>query len=300
MELRPSPSEAGCPVCGRESRQPVTERNRLRVVRCLACGQRYVWPVPSSDALAQIYDRHYYDGGHGSLGFVDYDALAPARRRMFGRHLDRIEATVTRGRVLDVGCATGDFLIVARERGWEPMGVDPSPARDQAMAAGLPIVGQTIQDAAVAPGSVDLITFWDVLEHVADPVSDLRHALALLSPRGVVAVTVPDAATAAARLSGRRWFGYKTAGEHLQFFTSRTLQATFAAAGFELMVHRPVAWSCTLGFLTDRASRYLGPPGHLVNRIVSRTGVGAIIVDVPQVNQFGLGRRTVASGTRAA
>lgn len=282
----------GCPVCGCERRLRVTERNQLSVVRCPQCGQRYVWPVPSPEMLAHIYDRSYYEGAEGSLGFKDYAGLAPARHRMFARHLDQIERLVPRGRVLDVGCATGDFLAVARTRGWEALGVDPSPAREQALAAGIPMVGQTIHDAQVEPGSVDLVTFWDVLEHVQNPVADLRRARELLSPQGIVAITVPDSGSAVARLSGDRWFGYKTAGEHLQFFSAATLQKTFGAAGLELMVRRPVAWSCTLGFLVDRAGLYLGPPGRALNRLASRTGLGGLIVDVPQVNQFAIGRGT--------
>src|SRR5207248_2562579 len=158
-----------------------------------------------------------------------------ARRRMFARHLDRIERLLPAGRVLDVGCATGDFLMSARARGWDPIGVDPSPAAAQARAAGLPIRGKTIQDADVRPHSVDLVTFWDVLEHLPDPVADLRRAGTLLGPGGMVALTVPDAGGAVARLSGRRWFGYKTAGEHLQFFTGSTLSRVLRAAGFDLV-----------------------------------------------------------------
>ncbi len=270
----------------------MTERNRLSVVRCPQCGHRYVWPPPSPEMLADIYDRNYYEGSQGSIGFRDYAALAPARRRMFARHLDRIERVSARGRVLDVGCATGDFLAVARARGWEPLGVDPSPARDQALATGLPMVGQTVHDAQVEPGSIDLVTFWDVLEHVANPVADLLRARELLSPNGIVAITVPDSGSAVARLSGARWFGYKTAGEHLQFFSAATLQKAFGAAGLELMVRRPVAWSCTVGFLVDRAGLYLGAPGRALDRLASRTGLGRLIIDVPQVNQFAIGRRT--------
>jgi 2-polyprenyl-3-methyl-5-hydroxy-6-metoxy-1,4-benzoquinol methylase len=285
-----SDSSQGCPVCGFAQRVPVGEWNQLTVVACPQCGQRYVWPVPSEDVLNAIYDQNYYGGGRGSLGFSDYAALAAGRRRMFSRHLDRIEQVMKAGRVLDVGCATGDFLIVARERGWEPLGIDPSPARDQAKAAGLPIVGHTLQDAEVPPGSIDLVTFWDVLEHVPDPVDQLRRAGELLKPDGLVAITVPNAGGALAKISGRRWFGYKTAGEHLQFFTAPTLQRTFAAAGMAVERLRPVAWSCTVGFLVNRAALYMGPPGRLANRVLADSPVSRMIIDVPQVNQFALAR----------
>jgi SAM-dependent methyltransferase len=290
----------GCPVCRDARRQAVVTQNGLAVVRCLRCGQRYVWPVPSDAELAAIYDPAYYRGGHGSVGFSDYAALAPARRHMFSRHLDRIERLVAKGRLLDVGCATGDFLLVAAQRGWEALGVDPSPAREQAQSAGVRIVGRTIDDADVAPHSLDLITFWDVLEHLPDPVASLRRALELLTPGGLLAATVPNAGTAVARLSGRRWFGYKTAGEHLQFFDPATISRCFEAAGFRVAVRRPVAWSCTIGFLIDRAALYLDGPGRIVHRALNGRPLTRLVVDVPQVNQFVAARPVSIVGSLAA
>jgi len=276
----------GCPVCRDVRRRAVVTQNGLGVVRCLSCGQRYVWPVPSDAELAAIYDPGYYRGGHGSVGFSDYAALTPARRQMFARHLDRIEGLIPRGRVLDVGCATGDFLLMAAQRGWEALGVDPSPAREQARAAGVRLVGRTIDDAEIAPHSLGLITFWDVLEHLPDPVASLRRARELLTPGGLVAATVPNAGSAVARLSGTRWFGYKTAGEHLQFFDPATIQRCFETAGFDVAIRRPVAWSCTVGFLIDRAALYLGGAGRIAHRVLAGRRLTGLIVDVPQVNQF--------------
>jgi SAM-dependent methyltransferase len=288
MDSRVALSEttAMCPICRATRGEAVVTQNGLAVARCLNCGQRFVWPVPSESALAAIYDRGYYRGGHGSVGFSDYAALLPARRRMFTRHLERIEHLARPGRVLDVGCATGDFLVVAKERGWEPLGVDPSPAREQAVSAGVRLVGHTIDDADVAPHSLDLITFWDVLEHLPDPVASLRRAGQLLKPGGLVGATVPNAGSAVARLSGRRWFGYKTAGEHLQFFSAGTIGRCFETAGLRVEVRRPVAWSCTVGFLIDRAALYLGGPGRIAHRALAGRGLTALVVDVPQVNQF--------------
>ena len=277
----------------------MVEHNGRRVVRCARCRQQYVWPVPSPTELAAIYDQSYYRGGHEALGFSDYAALAAARRRMFSRHLHRVEPYKQGGRVLDVGCATGDFLLVAQRLGWEAIGVDPSPARDQAAAAGLRIVGRTLDDAEVAEESVDLITFWDVLEHLPDPVRALRRAASLLAPGGIVAATVPDAGSAAASISGRRWFGYKTAGEHLQFFTAATIRRSFQSAGFDVVDQRPVPWSCSVGFVLDRAALYLGLPGRLANKALASSGLSRLTVDVPQVNQFICGRLPAARSLAA-
>jgi SAM-dependent methyltransferase len=283
-----------CPICKSVRARWAAEHHSLRVARCLDCGHGYVWPVPSADFLDSIYRADtYYQGGKDSIGFNDYASLEPARKRMFTRHLARIEATVPPGRILDVGCANGDFLKVARDRGWQVFGADPSVARAQVEAAGIQLVGTTVQDAAIDEGSLDAITFWDVLEHVIDPVADLVRASELLKPNGVIALTVPDSANLLARTSGRRWFGYKTAGEHLQFFTDTSLARAFATAGVSLRVRRPVTWSCTLGFLGDRAGLYLGPVGRTVRAVLSSPRFASVVVDMPQINQLALGVKAV-------
>jgi SAM-dependent methyltransferase len=209
---------------------------------------------------------------------------------MFERHLDKIDAFSSPGRVLDVGCATGDFLTIARERGWTVFGVDPSPGRAQALKRGLPLVGSTIQDADLEPGCLDVVTFWDVLEHLEDPIADLRRAKRLLRPLGVIAITVPDAGNVLARISGSRWFGYKVAGEHLQFFTRQSLRRAVARAGFDLIRQQPVTWSCSLDFLLNRSAAYLGVAGRLAQRILARGRISRMVIDVPMINQLVLAR----------
>jgi 2-polyprenyl-3-methyl-5-hydroxy-6-metoxy-1,4-benzoquinol methylase len=259
------------------------------VARCRSCGHGYVWPAPSAAFIESIYrDKSYYQGADGSIGFHDYASLEPARTRMFSRHLAEIEAKVAAGRILDVGCANGEFLKVARSRGWDVFGADPSAARAEVEADGIKLVGATVQDAAVDEASLDAITFWDVLEHVTDPIADLKRARELLKPSGVLALTVPDSSNLLARLSGRRWFGFKTAGEHLQFYTHSSLTHALQKAGFAVQVRRATTWSCTLGFLADRAGLYLGPPGRLARRVLAGPMLAARVVDVPQINQFAL------------
>ena len=278
-----------CPVCASTHARWAAEHGDLHVARCNECGHGYVWPVPDADFLDGIYrNLAYYQGSEGSIGFRDYASLEPARKRMFTRHLVKIEAEVGIGRILDVGCATGDFLKVARDRGWKVLGADPSVARAQAEADGISLVGTTVHDAEVEPGSLDAVTFWDVLEHVPDPVADMTRACMLLRPGGVLALTVPDSANLVARSSGRRWFGYKTAGEHLQFFTAASLSMALRNAGLSVRWRRSTTWACTVGFLADRAGLYLGPPGRLLRGSLSRLKLTAVVVDVPQINQFAL------------
>jgi len=285
------PTHFACPICTSSKGRWVTESNGLRVARCIDCGHGYVWPVPVTDFLDSIYDEAYYKGGHGSFGFTDYASLEPARRRMFARYLVRIESMTSVGRILDVGCANGDFLKMARDRGWRVCGADPSAARPQVEAKGIELVGTTVHDAQVEAGSLDVITFWDVLEHVTDPVADLSRAAELLRPNGVIALTVPNSVNLLARISGHRWFGYQTAGEHLQFFTGESLARALAKSGLAVKLQRPTTWSCTIGYLADRAGLYLGPPGRMARAMLSSPRVASAVVDMPQINQLAVGVR---------
>jgi 2-polyprenyl-3-methyl-5-hydroxy-6-metoxy-1,4-benzoquinol methylase len=293
---RPVSIPFSCPICSSNDGRWAAEHRGLHVARCAACGHGYVWPTPTPAFLDAIYsDNEYYRGSDSSIGFRDYASLESARTRMYTRHLMRIEAESPRGRILDVGCATGDFLKVARARGWEVLGADPSVARADVEKAGIKLVGRTVHDAEVNKRSLDAITFWDVLEHVTDPVSDLTRAGQLLRPGGVLALTVPDSANLVARMAGKRWFGYKTAGEHLQFFTEASLRIAFEKARLTLRTRRPTPWSCTLGFLADRAGLYLGGPGKLARSMLSRPRLSVVVVDVPQINQFALGVATAVA-----
>jgi 2-polyprenyl-3-methyl-5-hydroxy-6-metoxy-1,4-benzoquinol methylase len=284
------PMDPTCPICKSTSARWVAESHSLRIARCLRCGHGYVWPVPSATFIESIYrGKTYYQGASGSIGFSDYASLEPARTRMFNRHLDRIEAQVRGGRILDVGCANGEFLTVARNRGWQVFGADPSTARAKVEAQGIKLVGTTVRDADIEDGSLDAITFWDVLEHVTDPVADLTRARVLLKPRGVLALTVPDSSNLFARVSGRGWFGYKTAGEHLQFFTAASLTRALETAMFAVLARQATTWSCTLGFLADRAGLYLGAPGKLTRRVLASPTFAMRVVDIPQINQLAIG-----------
>ncbi|HEY8738177.1 MAG TPA: class I SAM-dependent methyltransferase [Candidatus Dormibacteraeota bacterium] len=286
--MPPDRTDPTCPVCGAEAADRTGSWNELAVWGCEKCDHRFVAPVPDPSQLAAIYEDGYYQGSIRPTGFQDYAGLHDARIRMFGRHLDLIASRGGPGRLLDVGCANGDFLVQARQRGWEVLGVDPSAARSEAIAAGVPLVGTTVGDAEVPVRTLDVITFWDVLEHVPDPVGDLRSARRLLKPGGLVAATVPDAGNVIAKLSGRRWFGFRTTGEHLQFFSRQSLRQTMEEAGFRVISQDGVPWSCTLGFLGDRAGLYLGLPGLLLRRVLEGSWFKHRIVDVPLVNQLAL------------
>lgn len=249
-----------CPGC-RSERAPrehlVLEGGTLG--KCLDCGLVHLHPMPTREEALALYDAHYFkDPEHG---YVDYVADEAVYRREFARRLDVLQRAGAAGRLLDVGCAAGWLLDEARLRGFQPSGLEPSAdvARAAHERTGLPVFAGAVEDVLLAPSHYDVVTIFDVLEHLVAPCTALRRLRLTLAPDGYLAVTVPDYGGWWARLSGKRW-PFLTPWEHLTYFTRRTLRAVLVRAGFErIQFHRagtPLSLR-TLAAKAPRAARWL-------------------------------------------
>jgi SAM-dependent methyltransferase len=151
------------------------------------------------------------------------------------------------GRLLDVGCAAGVFLRAMRAPGaWEVYGVEINAemaqlARDRYQ---LDVRSGTLEQAAFPDGFFDVVTMWDVLEHLHDPANSLREVHRILKADGVFVVRVPNLDSHDARLFGRYWAGLD-APRHLFVFNPQTLDALLGSSGFQA-----TAWSCGIGAYT--------------------------------------------------
>lgn len=253
--VTPSRRPAGVPVdLATVFRSSGDEPLQDRLVRCRNCGLHYVSPRLRPELILAGYESATDEG------FV---SQVHARERTFGRCLDRIEkhSSPPGRRVLDVGAAGGSFLAEARRRGYEPSGCEPSEwmcrfARDH---YNLDLQQGTLFDMPREDGTVDVLSLWDVLEHTPDPTAVLARAHRMLAPGGVLALTVPDYGSWAARGMGRRWVFLLTV--HLYYFTRGTLSALLKHMGFEPLWFGPHLQTLELGYVAMRAQPYLGPLG---------------------------------------
>jgi SAM-dependent methyltransferase len=228
-----------------------------QMVRCKACGLHYVRPRLAWELILEGYK------GGTDEGFV---SQASFRERTFTRCLERVEAAAKPPgkRVMDVGAAGGSFLAMARARGYEPIGCEPSTwmCRFAKEHYGLTLHPGTIFDVPVPEGSLHLLTLWDVLEHTPDPTAVLKRAHQLLAPGGVLAITVPDYASGAARFLGARWPFLLTV--HLYYFDPRTITDLLSRCGFEAKRFQKHLQTLEMGYVGKRAAPYLGPLGGLL------------------------------------
>ena len=157
----------------------------------------------------------------------------------FERELKLFRGFFPRGAVLDVGCSSGAFLFQLKKRWpgeYEILGTDVSgPPLDYAESRGVPVVRGNFLEQDFNGHAFDAVTFWAVIEHLADPKRFLEKTHSILKPGGFCFVLVPNFKSLAVRLLGAK-YRYVYA-QHLNYFTARTL-ARLCGMGFEMTATR--------------------------------------------------------------
>ena len=127
-------------------------------------------------------------------------------------------------RYLDVGCSTGFVVEAARDKGWDAIGIDLNPsAIEYGRTRGLDLRTVALEDAGFAPGSLDAVSLFDVLEHLLDPRRTLRVCADLLAPGGILFLYVPNFDSASRLLMGAdAHFIWPT--HHLNYYTPTTIR----------------------------------------------------------------------------
>jgi 2-polyprenyl-3-methyl-5-hydroxy-6-metoxy-1,4-benzoquinol methylase len=243
------------------------------IVQCQRCGLVYTDPRPNDHDIVETYqaveDPLYLEEREG-------------RVLTFERHLKPLER-LTRppnGRpLLDVGCYTGVFVEIAARHGWEAWGVDPSRwAVEQAQAQGLHVIQGTLETADLPEAKFDVVTMWDVIEHVTDPCGTLQQAYRLLKPGGLVVVHTMDIDSPFARLMGGRWPWLMEM--HIYYFSRRTLRAMLEQCGFQVLSDRPQGRYLRLGYLMNRVGALMPLVGRPAEWLVTKLGLRGLAMPV--------------------
>lgn len=252
-----------CAVCGSRDHRLYRRQDGYSIVRCAGCGLRFLSPQPTGADLDLLYGEDYYvsDDSRGR-GYDGYVTEAENWRRTFRDRLRDLPATP--GKLLDVGAATGFFVEQAKASGWEASGVEPSPwaAEYARTELGVDVHTGTLESMRFDDGTFDAVTLWEVIEHLPDPGATLNEVKRILRPGGTLVLSTPDAGSLAARLSGRRWLGWRKVPEHLFFFDRPNLDRLLDQAGFRPARHRYASLTVSAGFALERAMSLVGLPGR--------------------------------------
>ncbi len=227
-----------CPVCDGALAAPLFRKDGYDIVSCQACGAAFVGQDPAQIDFQALYGEAYYTGGNDAV-FADYVGQEAARRAHARRKLALLRHLPPRlprhGRLLDVGCAAGFFLAEARAF-YEVQGVELSAwssayARDR---LGLTVFTGSLQQATLPAAHFDIVTLWDVIEHVPDPVPLLAEAARVLQPGGLLVLSTGDWGSDYARSRGADWH-LLTPPWHLSFFSRETMARAAQRAGLRVV-----------------------------------------------------------------
>ena len=135
---------------------------------------------------------------------------------------------------MDVGAGAGEFLSLMRKHGWETAGVEPSPvtSRYAREDRGIQVFTGTLQDIDLPHASYDLVTLWEVMEHLPDPLAAVKKMALLLKKGGTLVFSTPNIEGLPVRWFGSAW--WTNVPRHLYFFSPKTVRILVEESGLEL------------------------------------------------------------------
>lgn len=231
-----------------------------QIVRCRHCGLVFTSPRMKQEFIWR---------GYSEAVDASYASQAEERIATFQRTLDTIEQYVPgKGRLLDIGCAAGFFLKVAKDRGWSVEGFEPNRGLAQwgREQYGIDIHTQDFLEAEIPQASFDAVTFWDVLEHVPDPRAYVRKTSQILKPGGFLFINYPDTGSSPARIFKQRWWFISPV--HIYYFDRKTLTRMLESENLTMVKHSRHWQTLGLGYLAKRFEAY--------SRALSRFGFRVI------------------------
>jgi SAM-dependent methyltransferase len=228
-----------CHVCGGARFYYLFSASDYRVVRCDDCGLVFLNPQPSDDELARIYSADYFLGSNAEKCSQAVREIKQATARLYLSEISRYCGPDS-GRLLEIGCGDGDFLVTAQAAGWRVTGVDHSATAcekaRQRLKHGEVFCGE-LQPARLEAEQFDLCVISDVIGHIRSPLDFLREIHRVLKPGGTLFIATPSIGSWSARLMRQKWMEFKA--EHLTYFDPQTLQTALFKSGFRDVIVEP-------------------------------------------------------------
>ncbi len=271
-----------CPACASRRCGRRFVKNGLAIHACRVCGTWFVADPPPPETLREIYREGYFTESLAQHAGTPAEAAAwratqsNARRRL--RTLRRIAPNARR--LLDVGCGTGAFLSVARaDYACEGVDISSEAVRVVRDELGVPARSGDLLTLDLPEAAYDVVTLFDVIEHVPRPAEVVGRVRELLAPDGVVMLTTGDVDSLAFRISPARWH-LMTPPEHLTFFSRTGVVRLIERTGLrvERVAHEPVA--ANVGYMADKVALTLGGPARCLPWLARLARLDRLDVDV--------------------
>lgn len=222
-----------CIICENAKIETVFMFLKYQVCSCSSCGYRWLDPPPTDAELSEIYSEQYFlDNGDKKVTEI-VNKLKRATAELYLQQFEKDNKSVGNLSLLEIGCGMGDFLLVAKEKGFRVSGLEVTNYLVEFTNRRLGFAGVQkgyIEDSTFQKGSFDVVAFFDVIEHVRNPVEYMKRVNALLKTSGKVFLATPTLDSWSAKLLGNNWMEFKA--EHLSYFNKRSITQLLERTGF--------------------------------------------------------------------
>jgi len=247
-----------CNICKSSSINILHSLGKYKIVECKKCG--FVFTDKIMHVHNFVYGEDYFKIDNpetGKRGYRSYENDKPHHLYYFEKKIKLINKFISRGKILDVGCALGFFLEEANKAGFNPYGLDVSEYAVKYALKKFPskVFCKALEDSNFKNGSFNVITFFQTIEHLEDPLKTLMSANKLLSRGGILVIACPNHDSILRKIMGRHWFEYKPE-EHLNYFDKRSLNSLLGKTGFKLICMESDMFFYPIGYILERLSYY--------------------------------------------
>lgn len=235
-----------CPICGNEVKE-WGHKNGYDLWQCLNCGLVFVYPLPNPEL---VYSEDYFSGAKKGFGYVDYDEDKKPMIPTFEKYISLFKKFgKEKGKIFDIGAATGFFLDLCRKEGFDVSGVEISDfAADVARKKGIPVKTGTLDNCDIEKNSLDIVTMLDVLEHVTNPSQEIIRSKELLKEGGLLVVNAPNGQSLLAKMLKDKWH-LVVPPEHLFYFSPKNLGQFLEKNGFKVIYSGTIGKRFTFSYI---------------------------------------------------
>ena len=228
-------SNFSCILCGSSKYGLLCSKDNWQVYKCENCGLGVLDPWPDKEEQNKLYSEAYFQSHYEAK--IPLDSAKMKQRLKQENHRLRFFYKFKRsGKVLDIGCGRGYFLLACRKQGYKVEGIDISADAADYVKSELKIplhVGE-LDSIDLGSKSFDIITLWHCLEHTADPNSYLQRAHKWLKDDGILVVDVPNYAGYDACKYESKWQQWDLPF-HFYHFTPNSIIALLQKNGFAVI-----------------------------------------------------------------
>lgn len=216
----------------------------FQMVKCVDCELTYAFPLDGEKKIVKRY-QDFED--------PEYELEHKSRAENQARILKKINKLFPKkGKLLEVGCATGGFLELAKKSGWDVKGVEPSKwaASIASKTYKIPVFQGLLENAKFKDDSFDVVVVLDVIEHVSSPRELLQNIKRLLKKNGIVCIVTPNIGGVIPRILGEKWWHIRS--DHIFYFNDETIKTLLFSEGFRVKSISTCGWTFSYDYWVSR------------------------------------------------